>query len=133
MKAFVIESSVLDQIPSVHISQTGTNHMSAGRWDPKTGICPADIDVQIDQAFANVELVRKEAAGRRWQQVYHVMSHHVPLDDIGIAAMVRNFKKWMPEHQPIWPCVGVGNFGEPQMMVEIRAIAVDEVHGNRNE
>lgn len=43
-----------------------------------------------------------------------------------MAAMVRNFKKWAPEHHPIWTCVGVVNLALPQMKVEIEVVASDE-------
>ncbi|EME89015.1 uncharacterized protein MYCFIDRAFT_170549 [Pseudocercospora fijiensis CIRAD86] len=39
-----------------------------------------------------------------------------------IAAMVRNFKKWMPDLQPIWTCVGVTRLGEEDMRVELEVV-----------
>ncbi|CDM35768.1 unnamed protein product [Penicillium roqueforti FM164] len=43
---------------------------------------------------------------RRWKKgrehVYRVNSYHVPTND---KVLVRNFKKCMPNHQPIWTCV----------------------------
>lgn len=97
----------------------------AGGWDPQTGECKTDIDDQIDQAFANVELALKDAGGRGWQQVFRVRSYHVPLDDKALEGMVRNFKKWLPDHQPIWTCVGVVNLALPGMKVEIEVVASD--------
>lgn len=40
--------------------------------------------------------------------------------------MVRNFKKWMPDHQPLWTCVGVSRLGEDDMRVEIEVVALDK-------
>jgi hypothetical protein len=39
--------------------------------------------------------------------------------------MVRNFRQWMPGHQPIWTCVGVPRLGEDDMRVEIEVVAHD--------
>ena len=39
--------------------------------------------------------------------------------------MVRNFRKWMPNHQPIWTTVGVTRLGEDDMRVEIEVVAHD--------
>jgi enamine deaminase RidA (YjgF/YER057c/UK114 family) len=45
--------------------------------------------------------------------------------------MVRNFKKWMPDHQPIWTTVGVTRLGEDDMRVEIEVVALDEEGARR--
>lgn len=95
----------------------------SGGWDPKTGEFYKEINAQIDQAFANVELNLKDAGGAGWEQVFRVNSYHVPINDEAIAAMVRNFRKWMPNHKPIWTCVGVPRLGEDDMRVEIEVVA----------
>ncbi|KAI4638526.1 hypothetical protein J4E93_010081 [Alternaria ventricosa] len=96
-----------------------------GGWDPMTRLIPADIDAQIDQAFQNVELALRTAGGKGWSQVFRVNSYHIPMDNEALGAMVRNFKKWMPDHQPIWTCVGVVKLGEDAMKVEIEVSAHD--------
>lgn len=96
-----------------------------GGWDPKTGVFPKEINAQIDQAFANVDLNLKDAGGKGWSQVFRVNSYHVPINDEALAAMTRNFKKWMPDHSPIWTCVGVTRLGEDDMRVEIEVVALD--------
>ena len=53
-------------------------------------------------------------------------SYHVPLNNEALAAMARNFKKWMPDHQAIWTTVGVQRLGEDDMRVEIEVTAHDE-------
>lgn len=58
-------------------------------------------------------------------------SYHVPLNDEALSAMVRNFKKWMPDHQPIWTTVGVTRLGEDDMRVEIEVVALDEEGARR--
>jgi enamine deaminase RidA (YjgF/YER057c/UK114 family) len=40
-------------------------------------------------------------------------------------AMVRNSKKYMPDHQPIWTCVKVTRLGEDDMRVRIEVVAHD--------
>lgn len=96
-----------------------------GGWDPKTGVFHREINAQIDQAFANVDLNLKNAGGKGWEQVFRVNSYHVPINNEALEAMVRNFKHWMPNHQPIWTCVGVTRLGEDDMRVEIEVVAHD--------
>ncbi|CAP80309.1 hypothetical protein E8E15_008283 [Penicillium rubens] len=96
-----------------------------GGWDPQTFVIRREINAQIDQAFANVDLNLKHAGGKGWEQVFRVNSYHVPINDETLQAMVRNFKKWMPNHQPIWTCVGVSRLGEDDMRVEIEVVAHD--------
>ncbi|KAI7329972.1 hypothetical protein KC315_g5914 [Hortaea werneckii] len=97
-----------------------------GGWDPSNGVIPENIDDQIDQAFANVDLAIKTAGGKGWSQVFRVNSYHIPMDDAALSAMTRNFKKWMPNHCPIWTCIGVPRLGEEAMKVEIEVVAIDE-------
>lgn len=94
-----------------------------GGWNRETGEFYREINEQIDQAFANVEHNLKDAGGEGWNQVFRVNSYHVPINDEALAAMVRNFEKYMPGHQPIWTCVGVTRLGEDDMRVEIEVVA----------
>ncbi|KAF3353181.1 hypothetical protein VDGD_07123 [Verticillium dahliae] len=89
-----------------------------GGWHDD-GTFETEINAQIDCAFANVEKNLKDAGGKGWSQVFRVDSYHVPLDDEALAAMIRNLAKYMPDHQPIWTCVGVPLLGEEAMKVEI--------------
>ncbi|KAM0330609.1 hypothetical protein ACHAQA_003558 [Verticillium albo-atrum] len=95
-----------------------------GGWH-ENGEFEKEINAQIDLAFANVEKNLKDAGGKGWSQVFRVNSYHVPINDEALAAMVRNFAKWMPDHQPIWTCVGVPRLGEDDMRVEIEVVAHD--------
>ncbi|KAI1746907.1 YjgF-like protein [Xylaria castorea] len=96
-----------------------------GGWNPDGGDIPRDIEAQIDQAFANVDLALKTAGGKGWAQVFSVRSYHLPLNDEALAAVVRNFKTWCPGHQPLWTCIGVQRLGEDNMRVEIEVQAFD--------
>jgi len=42
-----------------------------------------------------------------------------------MGAVIRNFKKWMPDHQPIWTCLGVTRLAKDDMRVEIEVVAHD--------
>ncbi|KAJ4984907.1 l-psp endoribonuclease family [Stagonosporopsis vannaccii] len=96
-----------------------------GGWNRETGEFLLEINAQIDQAFENVDHNLKDAGGKGWSQVFRVNSYHVPINNEALAAMTRNFKKWMPDHKPIWTCVGVTRLGEDDMRVEIEVVAHD--------
>ncbi|KAL4877089.1 Endoribonuclease L-PSP/chorismate mutase-like protein [Aspergillus karnatakaensis] len=96
-----------------------------GGWDPKTGTIDREINAQIDQAFANVDLNLRDAGGKGWSQVFRVTTYHVPLNSEAHEAVVRNFKKWMPDHGPVWTEVGVARLGHDDMRFEIEVSAYD--------
>lgn len=99
-----------------------------GGWDPSSGNIHTEIHPQIAQAFANVELALKDAGGQGWSQVFRVNSYHLPLNDEAQQAMVQKFKEYMPNHQPLWTCVGVSRLGFDDMRVEIEVVAHDPVN-----
>lgn len=55
--------------------------------------------------------------------MFRVNSYHVPLNDEAQHAMIRNFKKYMPNHRPLWTCIGVSRLGFDDMRVEIEVVA----------
>jgi enamine deaminase RidA (YjgF/YER057c/UK114 family) len=87
---------------------------------------PESIAEEISQAFRNVERTLA-AADAGWEHVIHVNSYHVGLegrqDEIN-QAMTGLFRRYMPDHAPIWTCLGVAALGDPNMRVEIRVTAV---------
>ena len=99
-----------------------------GGWDPATLDFPAgrSIEAEINQAFDNVAFMLN-AVGLDWRNVAHVNSYHVSEPDGAILAataeMARQFRRRMPDHQPIWTCLGVAVLGDPKMRVEIRVTA----------
>ena len=104
-----------------------------GGWDPETLEFPngRSIEAEIDQACDNVACML-DAVGLGWGHVAHVNSYHVPEADGTILAataeMARQFRRRMPDHKPIWTCLGVAMLGDPKMRVEIRVTAFrDEV------
>ncbi|KFY46355.1 hypothetical protein V494_00483 [Pseudogymnoascus sp. VKM F-4513 (FW-928)] len=99
-----------------------------GGWNPASIAdgYSSDIKLQIDQAFKNVELCLKDAGGKGWTQVYRVNSYHTEFGPEVLAHMAENFRKWMPDHKPIWTAVGVAKLGGGEgMHVEIEVIAHD--------
>ncbi|TQV98025.1 L-PSP endoribonuclease family protein [Cordyceps javanica] len=96
-----------------------------GGWNPDTGEFYKEINEQIDQAFRNVELALHDAGGKGWSQVYRINSYHVPMNNEALDAMVRNFKRYLPDHEPLWTCVGVTRLAEDDMRVEIEVVAHD--------
>ncbi|KAL1586284.1 hypothetical protein WHR41_05544 [Cladosporium halotolerans] len=97
-----------------------------GGWHPTTEpiSISSNLDTEIDQAFANVDLALKTAGGKGWSQVYSVRSFHVALDEQTTAAMVSNLRKWCGEdHMPIWTEIGVSTLALEAMRVEIEVEA----------
>jgi enamine deaminase RidA (YjgF/YER057c/UK114 family) len=96
---------------------------SADQSDPSTWIS-SDLNTEIDQAFANVELALKSAGGKGWSQVYSIRSYHLPADEATTSAMVRNLQQYCgTDHRPIWTEIGVATLGLPTMRVEIEVEA----------
>ena len=102
-------------------------NVGLGGWEPYTETMdfPENIADEIAQAFRNVDLVLKTAGGKGWSQVYRVNSYHTELNMDVTAIMTENFRKYMPNHQPIWTEIGVRQLGAPKMNVEIEVIAYD--------
>ncbi|RSL59613.1 hypothetical protein CEP51_013895 [Fusarium floridanum] len=96
-----------------------------GGWDQDTFHVHREINAQIDQAFANIDYNLKNAGGKGWSQVFKIRSYHTQLNEEAQDAMVRNFRKWMPDHKAVWTCVQVGRLGEDNMRVEIEVEAYD--------
>ena len=93
-----------------------------GGWDDSGEIVEGDITGQIQLAFENVEKNIKEAGGEGWANVYSVRSYHIDLDK-SFGVMVEKFKRWMPDHRPVWTCVEVTRLGISGMEVEIEVEA----------
>jgi enamine deaminase RidA (YjgF/YER057c/UK114 family) len=124
------EQSVRDYSYSMVMEVDGRVELSGqGGWDPKTLDFPGDkipLEAEIAQAFDNVAFMLA-AVGLGWPNVAHVNSYHVPEADGSIlkatAEMGRQFRLRMPDHKPLWTCLGVAVLGDPKMRVEIRVTA----------
>ncbi|KAL5333692.1 Endoribonuclease L-PSP/chorismate mutase-like protein [Aspergillus crustosus] len=98
-----------------------------GGWDPITRQVHADLEQEIDQAFANVQLALTDAGGKGWSQVYAVRIYTTEVkNEQAIGFLVQNLKRWMPDHKPVLTCVGVSDLALDGMRVEIEAYAQDE-------
>jgi enamine deaminase RidA (YjgF/YER057c/UK114 family) len=121
--------NLLDYSYSMAMEVDGRVELSGqGGWDPETLEFPTSrpIEAEINQAFDNVAFMLN-AVGLSWVNVGHVNSYHVLEPDGTILAataeMARQFRQRMPDHQPIWTCLGVAVLGDPKMRVEIRVTA----------
>ena len=106
-----------------HPHADGISNDTQGGWDPETSVIHADLSDEIDQAFSNVDLTVRHAGGEGWSQVYRINIYLTVMSDEVISSLVRNLKKWMPNHQPILTCIGVSQLGLEGMRVEIEAVA----------
>ena len=96
-----------------------------GGWDTITGKMRENFSDEVDQAFANVDVNLKNAGGKGWSQVYRANIYVTDFGDEAIGHMVRNCKKWMPDHKPILTVVGVTKLGFEGMHFEIEVVAHD--------
>jgi len=88
---------------------------------------PDSEEAQIENAFINIEAALKKAgAPRGLGQVFRVTSYHCPLGEQTTDLMVAAFRKYFPEHRPIWTEIGVTKLGLPTMKVEIEVVAIAE-------
>lgn len=78
---------------------------------------------QIQQAFENVQHNLKNAGGRGWDDVYKVTTYNVDLDGDIVALLIKNLKKFCPNHKPCWTALGVARLASPEMKVEIDVVA----------
>ena len=123
------EKSARDYSYSMVMEVDGRVELSGqGGWTPDSLAFPVGVplEAEINQAFDNVGFML-DAVGLGWSNVAHVNSYHVPeLDGSILAAtaeMARQFRRRMPDHRPIWTCLGVAVLGDPKMRVEIRVTA----------
>ncbi|KAL8909656.1 MAG: hypothetical protein Q9171_004961 [Xanthocarpia ochracea] len=107
-------------------SQAHLVNSSLGGWDPFSGEMKKELSEEIDQAFENVDRNLKDAGGKGWSQVFRVNSYHTDMSDKALRYTVENLRKWMPDHQPLFTCVGVTKLGIESMRIEIEVSAYDE-------
>ncbi|KAB8220939.1 Endoribonuclease L-PSP/chorismate mutase-like protein [Aspergillus novoparasiticus] len=108
-----------------HMREVLSYSQAVRGWDLNTRKVHTDLGEEVNQAFANVELALKDAGGRGWSQVYRVRIFIVHTNDEVIALLVQNFQRWMPDHKPVFTCVGVNELALEGMRIEIEAFAHD--------
>jgi enamine deaminase RidA (YjgF/YER057c/UK114 family) len=79
---------------------------------------------EIDQAFENVDYNLKHAGGKGFSQVFKVVTYSTDVR-AQHEHIVRNLKKWFPDHYPIWTELGVAQLGADEMHFEIDVEAID--------
>ncbi|KAJ5405883.1 hypothetical protein N7465_007167 [Penicillium sp. CMV-2018d] len=55
-------------------------------WHPRTSVFHQEINAQIDQGFANVDLNLKDGGGKGWELVFQLNLYHVPINDEALEA-----------------------------------------------
>lgn len=102
-----------------------------GGWHPETLDYPPGVplETEVARAFDNVAFML-ESVGLDWSHVAHVNTYHVPEADglilAALAEVVRQFRLRIPDHKPLWTCLGVPVLGDPGMRVEVRVTAFRE-------
>lgn len=79
------------------------------------------IDAQSRLAFRNLEHVLAEA-GASMADVVELMTFHTSMEDIRGFSKVK--AEFIPENYPVWTAVEVKGLVMPQLLVEIKAMAV---------
>jgi enamine deaminase RidA (YjgF/YER057c/UK114 family) len=114
-----------------HPPKLQLTHTPLGGWDHRqkepdlANLIKPNLLEEIDQAFENVDYNLKHAGGKGWSQVYRVVTYSTniaPQHD----RIVENFRKWMPDHCPVWTELGVKELGLDVMNFEIDVEAYDE-------
>ncbi|KAI1099553.1 YjgF-like protein [Jackrogersella minutella] len=115
---------------TMHYSQAirvGDNIYVAGQggWDRSNFEVKPNLRDEVDQAFENVDHALRHAGGKGWSQVYRVTTYSTDINGV-FDRTVENFRRWMPDHQPIWTTVGVTKLGLDTMHIEVEVQAHDE-------
>ncbi len=106
-----------------------------GGWDPITGdildpVSADNIAQQIDQAFANVDEVLRNAGSKNgWGDVYLARVYSVELNAFeGTAkkALAQGLKNWCQGHKPLLTAVEVKALYGEKMRIEIEVEALVE-------
>jgi enamine deaminase RidA (YjgF/YER057c/UK114 family) len=85
------------------------------------GAAGEGIEAQARLAFKNLEHVLA-AAGAKLADVVELMSFHTSMSDIRGFSKVK--AEFIPENYPAWTAVEIKGLVMPQLLVEIKAVAV---------
>ena len=80
---------------------------------------PQDFGQEVDQAFDNVEHTLQQAGGKGWSEVYKVRVYMTTLNEESAGNIIRNLRKFCPDHQPLLTVVEVKSLYVPDMHIEI--------------
>lgn len=108
-----------------HFSQgvrVGDTVWTAGQVGVDENLQPGDgIEAQARLAFQNLERVLAEAGGSL-ADVVEMTSFHTSLADMPGFSQVKS--EFVPKDYPAWTAVGVTELVLPELLVEIKAVAV---------
>jgi enamine deaminase RidA (YjgF/YER057c/UK114 family) len=85
------------------------------------GVIGEGIDAQARLAFKNLEHVLAET-GASLADVVELMTFHTSMGDLRGFSKVK--AEFVPENYPAWTAVGVKELVMPQLLVEIKAVAI---------
>lgn len=66
----------------------------------------------------------RDAGGKGWSQVFRINTYSVDIE-AAHPFIVENYRKWLPDHMPIWTSIGVKQLGAPGMNIEVEVVAYD--------
>ncbi|KAI5288760.1 hypothetical protein KEM55_008988, partial [Ascosphaera atra] len=95
-----------------------------GGWDPEGNLDDSDLKGQVERAFNQVERVLQTVGLSGWEDVYSLRSYHLDID-ASLPLVVEQMKSRMPNHSPIWTCIGVTKLADPKMLIELEVEAYD--------
>nr|POE65033.1 rutc family protein [Quercus suber] len=114
----------------IHYSQAvriGNNLVCSGQggWHRQSTpiTIPTDLGEEVDQAFDNVEHTIQHAGGKGWQQVYKINIYCKPLNSEIADHILRNFRKYMPDHKPVYTVIETPKLGLDAMRIEVEVSA----------
>lgn len=85
------------------------------------GVIGEGIDAQARLAFKNLEHVLAET-GASLADVVELMTFHTSMGDLRGFSKVK--AEFVPENYPAWTAVGVKELVMPQLLIEIKAVAI---------
>ncbi|MEM0907030.1 MAG: RidA family protein [Pseudomonadota bacterium] len=88
----------------------------------ETGAAIKDVASQFDAVFANLDEVLR-AAGCGFDDVVDVTSFHVNMYEHFDAFAAAKWRAFPKAPFPSWTAIGVVNLAEPDLLLEIKAIA----------
>lgn len=98
-----------------------------GGWDNSGALDADDIELQVKNAFDNVDRVLQAVGLRGWEDVYSIRTYHTDIAG-SFPILVKRLKERLPGHRPILTCLGVTALGGSSMKIEIE---VEAYKGNQ--
>lgn len=86
------------------------------QWQPVAG-----VEEQIAKAWENVALVLEEAGGSL-ADIVDLLTFHTDMGHMAIFHEVKN--RYLKGNRPAWTAVGTSQLYDPQIIVEIKAVAL---------